>query len=117
MLNLNHKKLEVWAKSLLLIKEIYKLTDKLPKEENYGLTIQMRRAVVSVASNLSEGASRTSGKERKRFYEISRSSLVELDTQMEITLLLNYLSLGDLRYASQMINEVFAMLTVLKANT
>lgn len=88
MLALNHKKLEVWKKSLLLIKHIYLPTDNLPKHEMYGVTRQMRRAAVSVVANISEGASRSSSKERKRFYEISRSSLVELDTQIEILLIL-----------------------------
>ena len=91
MLELQHKKLDVWKLSKTLIKEIYKLTATYPKEELFGLTNQMRRASVSITSNIAEGASRKSKTERKRFFEISRSSLVELDTQLEISLDLNYL--------------------------
>ena len=91
MLELQHKKLDVWKLSKTLIKEIYKLTATYPKEKLFGLTNQMRRASVSITSNIAEGASRKSKTERKRFFEISRSSLVELDTQLEISLDLNYL--------------------------
>jgi len=98
MLQLNHKKLEVWKQSLQLVKIVYQLTAKLPKEEQYNLVSQMRRAAVSLSSNISEGASRRTENERKRFYEISRSSLVELDTQVEICLLLNYLTRDELQH-------------------
>ena len=91
MLELQHKKLDVWKLSKTLIKEIYKLTASYPREEIFGLTNQMRRASVSITSNIAEGASRKSPTERKRFFEISRSSLVELDTQLEISLDLEYL--------------------------
>jgi four helix bundle protein len=80
MLNLSHKDLEVYKISLLLVKEIYKLTRSYPKEEQFVLVTQLRRAAISVCSNLAEGAARKSGREKKRFYEISRSSLVEIDT-------------------------------------
>ena len=113
MLNLGHKNLNVWKLSLNLISEIYRLTKAYPKEELYGLTSQMRRAVVSVSSNIAEGASRRSYFERKRFYEISRSSLIELDTQLEISLKLNYISDGFINELSNLINHIFAMLTKL----
>ena len=80
MLNLNHKKLEVWKKSLDLIENIYTLTEKFPKSEIFGISNQLRRASVSITSNIAEGSSRNSKIERKRFFEISRSSLVEIDT-------------------------------------
>ena len=113
MLNLGHKNLNVWKLSLNLISEIYRLTKAYPKEELYGLTSQMRRAVVSVSSNIAEGASRRSYFERKRFYEISRSSLIELDTQLEISLKLNYISDGFINELGDLVNHVFAMLTKL----
>lgn len=75
MLKLNHKKLNVWTLSLSLIKDLYKMTENFPKSEIFGITNQIRRAAVSIASNIAEGASRKSMSERKRFYEISRSSL------------------------------------------
>jgi four helix bundle protein len=72
------------------VKEIYSLTRLYPKEEQFTLVTQLRRASISVCSNLAEGAARKSSKEKKRFYEISRASVVEIDTQIEISLVLGY---------------------------
>ncbi len=80
MLNLAHKKLDVWKKSLTLVSQVYKLTQSFPREEQFGLISQLRRASVSVISNIAEGFARSSEIETKRFLEISRSSLVEVDT-------------------------------------
>ncbi len=77
----------------------------------------MRRSVISVASNISEGASRSSKKERKRFYEISRSSLVELDTQFELALVLNLIKVNELEILNGSMNEVFAMISAIIKNT
>ena len=74
MLELNHKKLEVYNKSKELIKKIYLLTEKFPKNEQFVLASQLRRASISVLLNIAEGSSRKSILERKRFYEIARSS-------------------------------------------
>lgn len=117
MLKLNHKKLAVWEKSLNLIKEVYKLTRKLPKEEQYVLTSQLRRASVSVASNIAEGAARKSVVERRRFYQISRSSSVEIDTQIEICKLLEYFKENELSEIDKELNNVFALLTAMVNNT
>jgi four helix bundle protein len=117
MLELNHKKLDVWQKSIRLVTDIYALTEKFPKTEVYGITSQMKRAAISVSSNISEGASRFSKKERKRFYEITRSSLVELDTQLEISINLNFLTEDNEEEISKKINIVFAMLSNLIKNT
>jgi four helix bundle protein len=117
MLKLNHKKLAVWEKSLNLIKEVYKLTRKLPKEEQYVLTSQLRRASVSVASNIAEGAARKSVIERRRFYQISRSSSVEIDTQIEICKLLEYFKENELSEIDKELNNVFALLTAMVNNT
>jgi four helix bundle protein len=113
MLSLNHKKLKVWGKSIELVKEIYLLTNTFPSSEKFGLISQLRRASVSVASNISEGASRKSKNERTRFYEISRSSLVELDTQIEISIKLGYLQVNDIKKLKKLANEVFAMLSAM----
>ncbi len=111
MLTLKHKKLEVWKKGKELVREVYRVTGDYPPEEKFGLVNQMRRAAVSVISNLAEGAARKSETERKRFYEISRSSLVELDTQIEISLELNYLKIENTTKITGLANEVFAMLS------
>lgn len=92
MLDLSHKNLIAYKLSLQLVKEIYLVTKEFPKEELFGLVAQLRRAAVSISSNIAEGAARSSVKEKKRFYEIARSSLVEVDTQLEIALTINYYS-------------------------
>lgn len=77
----------------------------------YGIVNQIRRAAVSVPSNISEGASRNSLKDRIRFYVIARSSLVEIDTQMEIAKRLEYCSDEHLTPISEKLNHLFAMLS------
>lgn len=117
MLNLNHKNLETWKQSMNLVTEVYRLTKNYPKDELFGLTSQMRRASVSIPSNIAEGSSRNSAIERRRFFEISRSSLVELDTQIEISLRLEYINSNDSENISKLTNHLFALLTKLKKNT
>jgi four helix bundle protein len=111
MLDLSHKKLDVWKKSIELVSEVYRLTLKFPIQEQYGLTSQIRRSAISVPSNLSEGVARTSKLETIRFLDIARTSLVELDTQIEISVKLNYLNISDTITLSEMINHTFAMLS------
>ena len=113
MLNLAHKKLDVWKKSLILVAEVYKLTQSFPREEQFGLTSQLRRASVSVISNIAEGFARSSEIETKRFLEIARSSFVEVDTQIEIALKLYYLNEKDIIDLTESSNHIFAMLTKL----
>ena len=117
MLNLNHKKLDVWKLSVDLIAEIYSITGNFPKEELFGLTSQLRRAAISVASNIAEGASRKSKIERKRFFEISRSSLVEIDTQLEISSVLNLITIQQTNSINEMLNKLFAKITRLLERT
>ena len=76
----NYKELKVWQKSRELVKFIYELTKILPKEEIYTFTSQIRRAVISIPSNIAEGAGHFSGKEFSRFLEIAYASSCELDT-------------------------------------
>ena len=111
MLNLNHKKLDVWKVSKDMVLDIYQLTENFPKSEIYGLNSQIRRASVSIVSNIAEGASRKSSIERKRFYEIARSSLVELDTQVEISISLKFCSDIEIKNILEKMNHIFAMLS------
>ena len=111
MLNLSHKQLEVWKIGIDLVSNIYKLTADFPASELYGITNQLRRASVSVPSNISEGVARSSHLERKRFYEIARSSLVEIDTQLEIALNLQFCLDEDVQPISKMMNRLFALLS------
>jgi four helix bundle protein len=112
-LKLNHQELDIYKVSKRPVIEIYKSSKKLPSEENYALRSQIRRAVVSVFLNISEGASRISQKEEKRFYEISRSSLVELDAALEVSVELNYYSIEELKENGDLIIRCFQMLTKL----
>lgn len=111
MLKLNHKDLIVYKKSIEMVKEIYLLTNELPPEERFGLQSQLRRASVSIPSNISEGSARKSDVERKRFYEIARSSLVEIDSQIEISVALEYLEENRISKLEKLANEIFAMLS------
>ena len=104
----------IWAKSLKLIKEIYRLTDGFPNDEKFGLTSQLRRASVSILSNISEGEARISKKEKRRFYEIACASLVEVDAQIEIAIELKFITESDIRELAQLVNECLAMLSKLK---
>ena len=117
MLKLNHKKLDVWQAGINFTMKIYELTNNFPKSELYGLSSQIRRAAVSVPSNLAEGAARKSKQERLRFYEIARSSLVEIDTQLEISIQLNYVKQEYLHELDKDMNKIFAMLSQLIKNT
>lgn len=114
MLDLSHKKMVVWKKSLLLIKEVYQITDNFPLVEKFGITSQLRRAAISVISNISEGEARQSPKEKRRFYDFACASLVEIDAQIEVSLMLQYLSLNDVNELSELLNECFAMLSTLR---
>ena len=80
----SYKDLEVWQKSMVLAKEIYQITKQLPREEIYGLTSQMRRAVVSIPSNIAEERQRQHQKEFRQFLYHSLGSLAELETQLVI---------------------------------
>ncbi len=88
----SYRDLLIWQKSIFLVTEIYKITGAFPKEELYGLTSQIRRASVSIPSNIAEGFGRNSTGDYKRFLQISLGSLYELQTQVEICSRLNYLS-------------------------
>ena len=87
-----HSDLDVWKLSIDLVEKIYILTKDFPKEELYCIVSQMRRAAISVPSNIAEGAARHSTKEFIRFLYISLGSLSELETQVIICERLNYIS-------------------------
>lgn len=78
----DHKDLDVWKQSMLLAEDVYALTKEFPSEEKYGLSSQIKRAVVSIPSNIAEGAGRKGDKEFIQFLYIAMSSLSELETQL-----------------------------------
>ncbi len=87
---MDHKDLEAWKQAMLLAEEVYRLTEALPPAERYGLVGQMRRAAVSVPSNLSEGAARASRREFSHFLSVCLGSLAELETQLLLCPRLGY---------------------------
>ena len=87
----DYKELEAWQIAMDLAQEVYRLTRDFPKEEIYGLTNQIRRAAVSIPSNIAEGASRAGSKEFLRFLHIARGSASELETQLMLAVKLGYL--------------------------
>ena len=109
----SYKDLIVWQKAMDLTDEIYRLTRKLPKEELFGLTNQMRRAAVSIPSNIAEGNERDSSREYLHFLHISKGSCSELETQMEICLRQKMLTKEDLTNASDACSQVGKMLNSL----
>ena len=87
-----HKKLDAWKLSMDLARTVYGLTAHYPGRERFGLVSQMRRAAVSVPSNLAEGAARSSKNEFRNFLSIARSSLSELDTQLDLSQQLGFIT-------------------------
>jgi len=92
MKSTSYRDLEVWQKAIKLAKNIYEITENFPAREIYGITNQLRRSAVSVASNIAEDQARHSKKEFKYFLGISLGSLAELETLLTIALEINYIS-------------------------
>ena len=89
----SHKDLKVWQESMTLVTQIYKISEDFPKHEVYGLTSQIRRAAVSIPSNIAEGAGRKGENEFTRFLYIALGSLSEVETQLEISLSMRFMDL------------------------
>lgn len=109
-----YRKLLVYQQALSLIKEVYLLSKKFPTHEQYGLTDQIRRAVISIPSNIAEGMGRSSIKERIHFLEISNGSLTETMCQLEIAQLLEYISNEKLKSYEERLTEISRLLGGLK---
>ena len=103
-----HHDLKVWQEAMDLVKMIYQSSSSFPESENFGLKSQIRRAAISVPSNIAEGAARTSDKEFLQFLSISRGSLSEVETQMLISRNLGYLENPD--HVMEHIDKVFGLL-------
>lgn len=109
----SYKELVVWQKSYQLSLLIYRLTSKFPKGEIYGLVSQMRRAVISIPSNIAEGYCRYSKKEYIHFLQIAFGSGAELETQLFIAKDLEYLDLNEFKLVNGLLVEVLKMLNSL----
>ena len=103
-----HHNLNAWKLSIQLVKEVYRVTGSFPNSEAFGLVSQMRRAAVSVPSNIAEGAARSSSKEFSHFLGIARGSLSELETQIAISKELGYLS--DSEALDELVDRVFGLI-------
>ena len=106
----SYRGLIVWQKGMDLVVEIYRLVKKLPKEELYSLSDQMRRAAVSIPSNIAEGRNRSSSKDFLRFLYMAKGSLAEIETQMFIGVKLGYLEESDITTALNLCAEIGKML-------
>jgi four helix bundle protein len=104
-----YEKLEVWQLSIELSKEVYRLSNHFPKEEIYGLTSQIRRAVISITLNTAEGSMRSSNKEFSYFIRIAIGSLVEVRACLQLAVALDYLKNIDLEL-EEVLNKVYFML-------
>nr|WP_321407052.1 four helix bundle protein [uncultured Carboxylicivirga sp.] len=107
----NFKELQIWQKSRVLVKDIYKLTSDFPQSEVYGLVSQMRRASVSIPSNIAEGAGRKTNKEFSRFLEIAYSSALELETQLYLSFDLEFIIESVLEEFLAKIDELQKMIS------
>lgn len=105
----NYRDLIVWQKAMLLTKLVYKLTSDFPKHEQYGLTSQVRRAAISIPSNIAEGQARTGSAEFKNFLSISAGSRAEVETQLILAHEFNYISDGELAKALELADEIKRM--------
>jgi four helix bundle protein len=110
-LQLNHKNLEAYKTSRELVTNCYKITQLLPTEEKFSLVQQIRRAALSVKLNIAEGSSRRSEQERKRYFEIARGSVIEIDAAFECACDLNFLTIEQLEESGKLINKSFGLLT------
>lgn len=110
-----YKELNIWKKSRSFASEIYKVTQGFPSEEKFGLTNQLRRAAVSIPSNIAEGASRKSNKDFARFIEIAIGSANEIDTQLLIATDLEFMTLKEHLAIDEELQSITKMLSKFKS--
>ena len=105
------KELEIWKRGRLFCSEIYKITSNFPESEKFGLTNQLRRACVSIPSNIAEGSSRSSNKDVLRFLEIAIGSAYEIETQLLIAFDLNFINTDEIEKVATELNEIIKMIS------
>ena len=110
----DYKQLDVYKEAKALVKIVYELLKKFPREEQYALCDQLRRAAISVPSNIAEGSGRRSAKEQVHFLEIANGSLREVDCQLDIACDLGYISSDEIDEVARQIQKVGSMLTGLR---
>ena len=112
----SYKDLIVWQKSIILVKLIYELTAHFPPSEQFGITNQMRRAAVSIPSNIAEGYARKTKKDTIHFHIMAFGSALELETQLQISKDLRFISEEKLKYTNEVLLEVIKMLNRMTSN-
>jgi four helix bundle protein len=108
-MNKPHKKLVAWTKGMDLVERIYELTRTFPREEIYGLTSQLRRAAISVPSNIAEGAADRTTMQFRNYLTVALGSLNELDTQLEIAKRIGYLNTQNFTLTEALVDECLAV--------
>jgi four helix bundle protein len=109
-LQLAHTKLDVFQTSKEFVLECYRITRHFPAEEKFAMISQIRRAALSTHLNVAEGCSRKSAQERKRFFEVSRGSVIEVDTAVDVALDLEYCSAADVQLLGEKLIKTFKLL-------
>ncbi|MEP5254629.1 MAG: four helix bundle protein [Winogradskyella arenosi] len=109
------KDLQIWKRSRLFCSEIYAITSKFPDSEKFGLTNQLRRASVSIPSNIAEGSSRDSNKDFARYLQISIGSAYEIETQLFISADLNFILDNELESCLSELSEIIKMISKFKS--
>lgn len=110
-LNLNHYKLDVYKAARALRLECYVILPLLPESERFNLTDQIRRAATSVVLNITEGCSRKSDQERRRYFEISRGSVIELDSCFDMVVESHYVQIEEIDKIGKLLKTTFILLS------
>lgn len=110
----SYKNLNVYQDAKMFVVAVYKLLDSFPDSEKFALCNQIRRAAISVTSNIAEGVSRTSNKEKIHFLEIAYASMMEVDSQLDVSIELGYITIEQYELINKQINNIGRQLSVLR---
>ena len=110
----SYKNLNVYQDAKMFVVAVYKLLDRFPDSEKFALCNQIRRAAISVTSNIAEGVSRTSNKEKVHFLEIAYASMMEVDSQLDVSIELGYITIEQYELINKQINNIGRQLSVLR---
>lgn len=110
----SHRDLVVWQKAMELAEYVYRISEQFPPKEMYGLRAQLTRAIVSVPGNIAEGSARGTLKEYSRFLAISKGSLMEAETYIDLAVRLKFISEEDAHPAFGLIVQVSKMITTMR---
>ncbi|MCB1216748.1 four helix bundle protein [bacterium] len=110
----SHRDLIVWQRSMQLVRQVYELTRRFPREELYGLTSQLRRATVSIPANISEGHGRGTRRDYAHFVTMAMGSACEVETLLETSVIVGIVSYDEIRICAGLLDETGRMLRVLR---